>query len=175
MKEQHTPTIDPWSSSSGSRKKYLVCGMPLFAKMREARKRPREDGGAAHTSNGSVEQQPEKQKKHSILLEKMREIRKRPREEQCKQQPVQQNESKEQHEQQVVQQNESEEQSKQQPVKHDENDEQSKQQSAQQSLSDENSLDESSSLSDGGWPPQNPCKDEIRELHEEFPESVIRE
>ena len=86
---------------------------------------------------------------------------------------------KEQCEQQAVQQNKSEEQSKQQHVKYDENDEQSEQQSAQrptrQSLSDENSLDESSPLSDGGWPPQNPWKGEIREIHEEFPESVICE
>ena len=73
----------PWE-----RKKHLVCGMPLLAKMREARKRPREDGGAGHARNGSVEQQPEEQKKHSILLAKIREICKRPREEQCEQQPV---------------------------------------------------------------------------------------
>ena len=57
------------------------------------------DGRAAHTNNGSVEQQPEEQRKRSILLAKMREIRKRPREEPSEQQPVQQNESEEQLEQ----------------------------------------------------------------------------
>ena len=74
-----------------------------------------------------------------------------------------------------MQQNESEEQSKQQPVQHDESEEQSKQQPVQQSLSGESSLGESSSSSDWGWPPRNSWKDEIRELHEEFPESVICE
>ena len=79
------------------------------------------DGEAARVNNGSMKQQPEEQRKRSILLAKMKEIRKRPRDEQSEQQPVQHNES----------------------------DEQSKQQPVQQSLSDENSLDESSSSSDG--------------------------
>ena len=109
--------------------------MPLLAHMRENRKRPREDGGAGHAINGSIEQQTEEQKKHSVLLAKIKEIRKRPQKEQCEQQPVQRNESKEQRKQQPVQGNESEEQIKQQHVKHDENDEQSK---------------------EGGRPPQHP-------------------
>ena len=55
--------------------------MPLLAHMRENRKRPREDGGAGHAINGSIEQQTEEQKKHSVLLAKIKEVRKRPREE----------------------------------------------------------------------------------------------
>ena len=47
------------------------------------------DGEAARVNNGSMKQQPEEQRKRSILLAKMKEIRKRPRDEQSEQQPVQ--------------------------------------------------------------------------------------